>query len=65
MVGTYPSSAGGVSSIPSQGAKTPHASEAKKTEHKQQKQYCNKFNKDFLNGPLQKKKSFKKSHLVQ
>ena len=27
----------------------------KKPEHKQQKQYCNKFNKDFKNGPHQKK----------
>ena len=30
-----------------------------KTKHKQQKQYCNKFNKDFLNGPHQKKNIFK------
>ena len=27
-----------------------------KPEHKQQKVYCNKFNKDFKNGPCQKKK---------
>ena len=27
----------------------------KKTEHKSQKQYCNKFNKDFQDGPFQKK----------
>ena len=27
---------------------------AKKPEHKKQKQYCNKFNKDFKNGPHQK-----------
>ena len=27
----------------------------KKKKHKQQKQYCNKFNKDFTNGPHQKK----------
>ena len=33
---------------------------AKKPEHKQQKQYYNKFNKDFKNDPRQKKKSFKK-----
>ena len=28
----------------------PHA---KKPKHKKQKQYCNKFNKEFLNGPRQ------------
>ena len=28
---------------------------AKNPKHKQQKQYCNKFNKDFKNGPHQKK----------
>ena len=39
-----------------QEAKIPHAPRpAKKTEHKQQKQYCNKFNKDFKNGPYIKK----------
>ena len=32
---------------------------AKKEEHKQQKKYCNKFNKDFKNGPHKKKKSLK------
>ena len=29
---------------------------AKEPEHKQQKQYCNKFNKDFKNGQHLKKK---------
>ena len=29
---------------------------ARKPEHKQQKQYCNKFNKDLKNDPHQKKK---------
>ena len=33
---------------------------AKEPEHKQQKQYCNKFNKDFKNGPHQLKKNLKK-----
>ena len=33
---------------------------AKKPEHKQQKQYYNKFNKGFKNEPQQKKKNFKK-----
>jgi len=28
---------------------------AKKPEHKKQKQYYNKFNKDFKNGPPQKR----------
>ena len=33
---------------------------AKKLEHKQRKQYYNKFNKDFKDDPHQKKKSLKK-----
>ena len=49
MVKTSPSNAGGVGSIPGQGAKIPHASWPKKTKHK--KKYYNKFNKDFKNGP--------------
>ena len=32
--------------IPRGGAKIQHASWPKKTKHKTQKQYCNKFNKD-------------------
>ena len=32
-----------------------HMPQGQQTEHKQQKQYCNKFNKDFKNGPHQKK----------
>ena len=44
MVRTLPSGAGSMGSIPGQGAKTPHALWLKK-------QYCNKFNKDFFNGP--------------
>ena len=40
-------------SIPGQGAKISHVSWLK-TKHKQQKQYCNKLNKDFNNGPHQK-----------
>ena len=35
-----------IGSIPSWGTKIPHASWPKKTKRKQ-KQYCNKFNKDF------------------
>ena len=46
MVKTSPSEAGGASSIPGRGAKTPHASRPKNQNIKE-KQYCNKFNKDF------------------
>ena len=34
-----------------------------KTKNMKQKQYCNKFNKDFKNGPHQKKKILKKKVL--
>ena len=54
VVKTSPSNAGGVSLIPGWGAKMPHASQPKNQNIKQ-KQYCNKFNKDFKNGPHQKK----------
>ena len=47
--------AGGTGSILNQEAKIPHVSRSKKLNIKQ-KQYCNKFNKDFKNSPLQKKK---------
>ena len=50
MVKTSPSGAGGVGSTPGQGAKIAHAWGPKKQNIKQ-KQYCNKFNKDFKNGP--------------
>ena len=46
MVKTSPSNAGDVGLIPGQGAKIPHASWPKNQNIKQ-KQYCNKFNKDF------------------
>ena len=59
MVKTSPSNAGGVGSIPGWGAEIPHAAQPKNKNIKQ-KQYCNKFNKDFKNGPHQKKKIFKK-----
>ena len=48
------SNAGGVSSIPVGGAKTPHASQPKNQKIKQ-KEYWNKCNKEFKNGPHQKK----------
>ena len=48
------SNAGSAGSIPVQGANISHASWPKNQNIKQ-KQYCNKFNKDFKNGPPQKK----------
>ena len=56
MVKTSSSDAGGAGSIPGRGAKIPHASQPENQNIKQ-KQYCNKFNKDFKNGPFQKKKN--------
>ena len=50
MVKTLPSNAEEAGLIPGRGAKIIHASRPK---HKQ-KQHCNKFNKDFKNGPHQK-----------
>ena len=50
VVKTLPSNAEDEGSIPGQGAKTPHASQ-KKNQNIKQKQYCNKFNKYFKNGP--------------
>ena len=44
-----PINAGGVDSIRGQGAEIPHALQSKNQTIKQ-KQYCNKFNKDFKNG---------------
>ena len=51
VVKTSPSNAGGVGSIPGRGAKIPHASWPK-TQNLKQKQYCNKFNKDFKKAVL-------------
>ena len=48
VVKTLPSSEEDVGSIPDWGT---HALQPKKSKHKQQKQYCNKFNKDCENGP--------------
>ena len=51
-VKALPSKAGGTGLIPTQGAKIPHASWPKtKKKNIKEKQYCNKFNKDFKNGP--------------
>ena len=55
MVKTLPSNSGSASSIPSLGAKILHALKPKSQSIKQ-KQYYNKFDKDFLkNGPHQRK----------
>ena len=55
-----PLSAGLAGSIPGRGAKIPHTLWPKSRDRKQ-KQYDNKFNKDFQNGPHQKnlKKKFR------
>ena len=45
VVKTLPSNAGGVGSVPGQGAKTPHVTWPK-NQNTKQKQYFNKFNKD-------------------
>ena len=55
VVKTLSSNAGSAGSIPGRGAKIPHASRPK-NQNLKQKQYCNKFNKDFKNGPHQEKK---------
>ena len=53
MVKTLPSNAGSVGSIPGLGAKIPRASWPK-TQNIKQKQYCNKFDKDFKSDLHQK-----------
>ena len=57
MVKTPPSNVGYGGSIPGLGSKIPH----KTLKNIKQKQYCNKFSKNFENGPY--KKIFKKSLL--
>ena len=59
VVKTSPSSAGGLGSIPSLGAKISVASWPKKQKIKQ-KQYCSKFNEDLFKWSTLKKKIFKK-----
>ena len=56
---TLPSRAVGVSLIPGQEVKIPHASRSK-IQNMKQKQYCNKFNRDFLKNSPHQKKSCKK-----
>ena len=55
MVKTLIFHAGSRGSMPAPGAKMPHDSWPR-SQNIKQKQYCNKFNKDFKNGPHQKKK---------
>ena len=50
VVKISPSSSGDVGLIPGPGAKISHAS-LPKHQNIKQKQHCNKFNKDFKNGP--------------
>ena len=59
VVRTSPNNARGTGLNPGRGARISHASGPKNQDIKQ-KQYCNKFNKDFKNGPHQKKKILKK-----
>ena len=67
VVKISPSNARDEGSIPGWGAKIPHASRPKNQNIKQ-KQYCNKFNKDFENDPhqknLRKKKEMEESQAV-
>ena len=55
VVKTLPSNARVSGSVPDQGTKIPCASWPK-IQIIKQKQYCNKFNKNFKNGPHKKKK---------
>ena len=59
VVRTPHSNAGSVGSDPGWEAKVPHASESK-SQNLRQKQYHNKFSKDFKNGPQKKSKKKKK-----
>ena len=58
VVRNLPSSAEVVGPIPDWGTRMPHASQPK-TKNIEQKQYYNKFNKDFKNSPHLKKKILK------
>ena len=53
VVKTLLSSTGSEGSITGQGAKIPHAVQPE-SQNLKQKQYCNRFNKDFKNIPHQK-----------
>ena len=47
VIRTLPFNAGGTGLIPDWRTKIPHAFQPKKKKKPKQKQYCNKFNKDF------------------
>ena len=64
FVKTLPLSAGGACSIPGQGTKFLHASWPK-NQNVKQKQYCNKFNKGYKNGPHFLKKSLKNLGILE
>ena len=67
MVRTLSSNTGSAGLIPGLGVKIRHASWPEKPpkhkQHKPQKQYCNKFNKDFKNDPHQNKNLEKKKRI--
>ena len=57
------SNAVSVGSVPGWGAKIPHAFQPK-NQNTEQKQYCYKFNKDFKNGPIKKRrKEYEKEYI--
>ena len=60
VIKTSPSNAGGVGSIPGRGAKISHASQPK-NQNRELEQCCNKFNKDFKDGPHHKNPKNKKT----
>ena len=64
MVKTSPSNAGGAGSIPGRGAMIPHASWPKKGQNIEQKQCCDKFNKDFKKKKVTSKKFLLKKGLL-
>ena len=53
VVRTWPSNARGTGLSPGWGARIPHTLWLR-NQNTEQKQYCNKFNKGFKNGPPQK-----------
>ena len=58
VVKTSPSNAGSVGSIPDRGVEIPHALRLN-CQNIKQKPYHNKYNKDFKNGPHEKKNLLK------
>ena len=63
MVRTPPSNTDSAGSIPGQGAKMPQASRPK-VQNVKPKQYCNKFNTDFINGPNLTKHTHTHTHTL-